>query len=145
MFIQWSKTLEIGHPIIDYDHQMLFNMANDLYHAVKFDQGDSTVTNALQLLINYIETHFAREEALFTPTPYPHSEKHIQNHREIEHLLASFLSTYIADPDTTDMSRLLVFFKAWLIRHVGKLDRSYARYVAEAEQQSWLGKRQGFV
>jgi len=145
MLMQWSKALEIGHPIIDYDHQMLVNIANDLHHAVIFDQGDDQVSQALQRLVQYIETHFAREEELFTKTAYPHVEKHKKNHRDIESLVHSFLTAFEADPDAVDMAKLLQFMKEWLIKHIGKLDKSYAPYVLKAEKKTAYGQRQGFV
>jgi len=65
MLLQWSDALMIGHPIIDYDHQMLVNICNELHHAVKFNQGDAEVKQSLGRLVQYVETHFRREEALF--------------------------------------------------------------------------------
>lgn len=145
MLMQWSKALEIGHPIIDYDHQMLVNIANDLHHAVKFDQGDNEVLQSLQRLVQYIETHFAREEALFSKTTYPHVEKHKKNHRDIENLVRGFMTAFEADPTSVDLDNLLTFMKQWLIKHIGKLDQSYAPYVLKAEEKTALGQRQGFI
>lgn len=34
MLLQWSDKMKVGHKVIDYDHQMLFNIANDLHHTV---------------------------------------------------------------------------------------------------------------
>jgi len=145
MLMQWSKALEIGHPIIDYDHQMLVNIANDLHHAVRADQGNEAIAQGLQRLVQYIETHFAREEALFSDTSYPHVEKHKKNHRDIENLVRGFLTSFEADPAAVDMGKLLQFLKEWLIKHIGKLDKGYASYVIKADKKSSLGQRQGFV
>lgn len=145
MLMQWSKALEVGHPVIDYDHQMLVNIANDLHHAVKFDQGDDTVAQSLRRLVQYIETHFAREEELFTKTAYPHIEKHKQNHRDIENLVRGFSTAFEADPNSVDMEKLLNFMKEWLIKHIAKLDKSYAPYVIKAEKKTAYGQRKGFV
>ena len=145
MLMQWSKALEIGHPIIDYDHQMLVNIANDLDHAVKTGQGNEAIAQGLQRLVQYIETHFAREEALFSDTAYPHVEKHKKNHRDIENLVRGFQTSFEADPACVDMAKLLSFLKAWLVKHIGKLDKSYASYVNDADKKSSLGQRQGFI
>ncbi|HEY9078609.1 bacteriohemerythrin [Magnetovibrio sp.] len=145
MLMQWSKALEIGHPIIDYDHQMLVNIANDLHHAVHANLGDQMIAQSLQRLVQYIETHFAREEELFSKTRYPHVEKHKQNHRDIEKLVHGFLTAFEADPNAVDMNKLLGFMKEWLIKHIGKLDKSYASYVIKSEKSSTLGQRRGFA
>lgn len=146
MLLQWSKTLEIGHPIVDYDHQMLVNIANELHHAVKFDQGDEAVARCLGQLAQYVETHFKREEALFMDSGYPHKEKHCQNHRDIERLVRGFEAGFEADPGGTDLNKLLTFLKEWLVKHIGKLDKSYAPYVRAAERKhGQYNKRTGFV
>jgi len=51
MLMQWSKALEIGHPVIDYDHQMLVNIANDLHHAVQTDQGQDAAPQSPKRLV----------------------------------------------------------------------------------------------
>jgi len=145
MLIQWSEALEVGHPIIDYDHRMLVNIANDLHRAVKFKQGDESVIGGLKRLVQYIETHFAREEALFLDTRYPHVEKHMKNHRDIEKLVHGFLIAFETDPRAVDMEKLLNFLKEWLIKHIGKLDKGYAPYVIHAETKTAYGRRKGFV
>ena len=145
MLMQWSKALEIGHPIIDYDHQMLVNIANDLHDAIQSSKGNDAISQALQRLVKYIETHFAREEELFSNTRYPDVEKHKKNHRDIENLVRGFLTSFEADPTSVDLNKLLSFMKEWLIKHIGKLDKGYAAYVIKADRQSSLGQRQGFA
>ena len=145
MLMQWSKALEVGHPVIDYDHQMLVNIANDLHHAVQTQQGHDAIAQSVKRLVQYIETHFAREEELFSNTRYPNVEKHTKNHRDIENMVREFLTAFETDPASVDMNKLLNFMKEWLIKHIGKLDKGYASYVIKADKQSSLGQRQGFA
>ena len=146
VLLQWSEALMVGHPIIDYDHQMLVNIANDLHHAVKFEQGDEEVERALARLVQYVETHFKREEALFMDSHYPNKQKHLQNHRDIEKLVHGFLNSFHADPSGVDMEKLLVFLREWLIKHIGKLDKGYMPYVKSAQKhQGSYNSRTGFA
>lgn len=146
MLLQWSKDLVIGHPIIDYDHQMLVNISNELHHAVKFEQGDDEVERSLERLVQYVQTHFQREEALFMETDYPHKDKHVQNHRDIENLVNGFLAAFRKDPASVEMDKLLDFLKQWLVKHIGKLDKSYAPYVKAAEKHhNQYNNRTGFA
>ena len=146
MLLQWSKALAIGHPIIDYDHQMLVNIANDLDYAVQSGAGNEAVGQSLERLIQYVESHFKREEELFLASGYPFKAKHQQNHRDIEKLVRGFQAAFAADPASVDMDKLLNFFREWLFKHIGKLDRGYAEYVLEAEKSSGhLNQRKGFV
>lgn len=146
MLLQWSKDLAVGHPIIDSDHQMLINIANDLAHASKSGASHEVVGTALKRLVQYIETHFRREEELFMGTRYPHKEKHLKNHRDIENLVHSFLAAHEHDADSVDMDKLLDFLKTWLVKHIGKLDKGYAPYVEAAEKKhGQYGARTGFA
>lgn len=146
MLLQWSKELAVGHPIIDSDHQMLINIANDLEHATHSGAGAEAVGMALGRLAQYIETHFKREEGLFMESHYPHKEKHLQNHRDIEKLMRGFQAAFEQDPAAVDMDKLLNFLKEWLVKHIGKLDKGYAPYVAAAEKkQGQYGNRAGFA
>lgn len=146
MLLQWSKDLAIGHPIIDSDHQMLINIANDLAHATKSGASADVVGTALGRLVQYIETHFRREEALFMASGYPHKEKHLQNHRDIENLVQTFLIAFQKDPKSVDMNKLMDFLKTWLVKHIGKLDKGYAPYVEVAEKKhNQYGARTGFA
>lgn len=146
MLLQWSKELAVGHPIIDSDHQMLINFANELHHGVHSGAGNEAVGMALGRLAQYIETHFEREEELFMSSKYPNKEKHQQNHRDIEKLVRGFQAAFEADHTSVDMDKLLDFLKEWLVKHIGKLDKSYMPYVKAMEkQQSQFGARRGFV
>ena len=146
MLLQWSKDLAVGHPIIDSDHQMLINIANDLEHATHHNTGTEAIGMGLGRLAQYIETHFAREEALFMHSNYPHKEKHQQNHRDIEKLMRGFQTAYEHDPASVDLDKLLNFLKEWLVKHIGKLDKSYIPYVEAAEKKhGQYNRRTGFV
>lgn len=147
MLLQWSKDLAVGHPIIDSDHQMLINIANDLAHASQNGADVKAVGRALGRLAQYIDTHFKREEALFMDSRYPNKDKHQQNHRNIEKLLHDFQAAYAADPARIDMNSLLNFLKEWLVKHIGKMDKAYMPYVHAAEKRPghYPAARTGFV
>lgn len=145
MLLQWSEALEVGHPIIDYDHQMLINLVNELDRAVQMGQGAEKVAQVLDRLSQDIETHFAREEELFEQTAYPLVEKHKQHHRDIEDLVRVFQAAYEENPASIDLNKLLKFLKEWLMKHIGKLDKGYAPYVEKTEQKTDDVQRKGFA
>lgn len=146
MLLQWSKDLAVGHPIIDSDHQMLVNIANQLAHDVEAGQDDKAIGRSLERLAQYVETHFHREEALFMDSDYPYKDKHCQNHRDIEKLVRGFQTSHTQDAKSVDMPKLLNFLREWLVKHIGKLDKGYMPYVQAAEKKhGQYNKRRGFV
>jgi hemerythrin len=146
MLLQWSKDLAVGHPIIDSDHQMLVNIANDLAHAAETGASTEATGMALGRLVQYIATHFRREEALFMDSHYPNKEKHLKNHQVIENLVQKFQTRYAEDPASVDLSQLLDFLKEWLVQHIGKMDKGYAPHVHAAEKKhAHMTRRTGFA
>jgi len=147
MLLQWSKDLAVGHAIVDNDHQMLINIANDVAYAFKSGAGDEAVNRALKRLAQYVEMQFKREEALFMTSRYPHKDKHQQNHRNIEKLVRDFQAAYGEDPAQANLVNFLNFFKDWLVRHIDRLDKGYVPYVQAAEKHTGRppAARTGFV
>jgi hemerythrin len=146
MLLQWSKEMAVGHPIIDNDHQMLVNIANNLAHAAQTGAKPEVVGAALSHLAKYVETHFRREEELFMDSHYPHKEKHLKNHQDIEQLLHGFQAVYAKDPGAVNMDELLSFLREWLIKHICKMDKGYASYVKAAEKKhAQFNTRTGFA
>lgn len=147
MLLQWSKDLAVGHPIIDSDHQMLINIANDVAYAHESGAGFEAVNRALKRLAQYVEMQFKREEALFLASRYPHKDRHQQNHRNIEKLICDFQVDYAQDPVRVNVAPFLDFFKDWLLWHIDKLDRGYAPHVQAAEKHTgyYVSARTGFV
>lgn len=146
MLLQWSKDLAVGHAIIDSDHQMLINIANELAYSVQSGAGQEGIGLALSRLVQYIETHFKREEALFLESDYPHKDKHQKNHRDIEQLMNGFSLAYQTDPATVELDKLLDFLKEWLVQHIGIMDKGYMPYVQAMEKhRSQYNSRRGFV
>jgi len=84
LFIEWKDDYLVGHPLIDYDHQTLVNITNELYANVQKGKGDEMIDDSINYLIGYVTHHFAREEGIFLESDYPDGAAHLQKHRDIE-------------------------------------------------------------
>lgn len=129
LYIQWKDEYFVGHPLIDYDHQTLVNITNELFNCV--DQGLSSeeISTTIKYLIDYVEKHFSREESIFLESDYPDSKIHIQKHREIEQVVRGIARQYINDPSAININEVLEFLKKWLTNHIMRTDRSYIPFV----------------
>ena len=78
--IQWSAKLECGHPIIDEQHQRLFEIGSRLIRAVHRGLPRAQVQAQLEGLIDHIRTHFETEEAVLARTRFPLTEEHRGHH-----------------------------------------------------------------
>lgn len=80
MPLRWNDALGCGLPVIDRQHQHLFELGNQVVTAVKARASRETVQTLLQTLIQHIEDHFITEEALMTRQGHPLVQEHQQAH-----------------------------------------------------------------
>ncbi|MBI1986387.1 MAG: hemerythrin family protein, partial [Rhodospirillales bacterium] len=81
-FVAWSDDYKVGIAAIDNDHKTLFGLVNRLHDRIKAGDGEDAVGDALDGLVDYIETHFAREERYMEECGYPGLVAHIRKHRD---------------------------------------------------------------
>jgi len=134
MLIQWKKEYLVGHPLIDFDHQTLVTITNELFANVENGVGRDAVEDTMRNLNDYIERHFAREESLFLDSEYPQAQAHMKKHREIEKVFREIEAAYKQDPRSIDLDEVLDFLKNWLTRHILRTDRDYMPFVKAAEE-----------
>lgn len=129
MFLQWKDEYRLGHDLIDFDHQILFNLTNELHGRVERSEGTEQIAITIDCLLEYVQRHFAREEEIFLDSDYPNSEKHIARHREMEKTVLDIKSLYENNPGALDAAEVLKFLKKWLTRHILKMDREFFPYI----------------
>ena len=61
-FLERSDDYLAGIGAIDHDHKILSLLVNRLHNEIKGARGENAVGEALDGLIAYVATHFAREE-----------------------------------------------------------------------------------
>ncbi len=135
MHIQWRDEYLIGDHLIDFDHQTLVTISNELFDEIENGTGHKVIEKTIHCLNDYIDRHFAHEEALFLDSDYPNAEEHIKMHREIEKIFRGIEAAYDKDPRSLDPGEMLEFIKRWLVRHILKIDREYIPYLEKAARE----------
>lgn len=130
MLIQWSDTWRTGNSTIDYDHQMLVNITNQLWDLKQRPRTkNSDLKQILEQLVDYVKRHFEREEAIFMPTKYPHKDAHKQMHRELTKVVEDIAKVFQSDPDLLNFDEIMDFLKRWLMDHIVKHDMGYREFI----------------
>lgn len=129
MFIEWNSSYLVGHKLVDFDHMTLVNITNELFHRVDKKFSDEEIAQTITCLIDYVERHFEREEALFMASDYPDVEKHLTMHKDITKTVKDIAKVYSADPKAINIDEVLVFLKKWLTNHIMKADVGYVEYL----------------
>ncbi|MFA4968084.1 MAG: bacteriohemerythrin [Sulfuritalea sp.] len=122
----WTDNLLIGIHEIDQQHQVLFDVVARLEQAVSSEDKWSAVHFALVELNNFVNVHFAVEEALMRLHGYPDLEAHIAAHRAFSADLVEIKQHSIREDVSAEMMNML---KYWLVSHIGVVDRAYVPYL----------------
>lgn len=128
-YLEWSDRYTTGIEPIDRDHQTLFVMVNALYDAMAMGIEPEPLSVLFARLTEYVNSHFAREEALMRAHGYPDLEAHSEMHRELAATVRRLTGLYEEQPSSVAHEDLMEFLKGWLSHHVLTSDMDYVACV----------------
>ena len=134
MTVQWTQVLALGIAEIDEQHQELFRRVDALLEASS--SGDpAEVTRMLGFLREYVDHHFAAEEAFMRAQGYPGYEGHRAEHLDlVERVRGVEQQHRLAGGGPTTAASLHRLLSEWLRTHIGVTDASMARFVRRARR-----------
>lgn len=125
--MDWDEKFAIGIDEIDRQHRILLDYFSLLHDAIKLGQRWSTFYFPLIRLKEGAQFLFMLEESLMIMSEYPGTQDHIEAHRKILRQLGELeLKSLHRDLVIEDAQ----FLRDWLIGHIIKSDRDYARHFA---------------
>ena len=130
MFIQWKKTFETGHPLIDAEHRLLVMLFRKLDVAIKTREPDATVSRIVQEVKRCVQFHFASEENLMYETNYPGIDLHIEMHAHLLMELNNMMSKLTLRKEFPE--DVLDFLSDWLTKHIAHHDQLLAKHIDSA-------------
>jgi hemerythrin len=125
----WTKDLLTGIYELDVQHHVIFDIVARLDSTIGTDDKWSTVHFALVELSNFVQVHFAVEEALLRLHDYPDLSAHVAEHRTFSAKLAEIKQHSIRQDVSVQMADWL---KTWLVMHIGGSDRAYVAHLRTA-------------
>lgn len=116
--MRWNDSLEIGVEIIDNQHKMLFDLANDLNNSVKIGANKQVIDTLFSVIISYAFTHFETEEVYFTDQNefLRHCYKHYQLVRQLHQYSIDFRNNRKLEVEPGE------FMENWLLEHIKECD-----------------------
>jgi hemerythrin len=129
--MDWQASFNTGIRVIDEDHKMLFSIVNNLIDEVNSsaDGEPREIESLLEALINYVDTHFAREEQFLEQFGYPELDTHRDTHDALRQQIDGIANDYKTQPDSVDLRKVCVFLINWLSQHILISDMDYVPYV----------------
>lgn len=129
--ITWKDSYSVGVDLIDNDHKLLVSLINQLGDATEGGQGRDVVGSVLNVLIEYTEGHFGREELLMEKGGYPDLAAHREHHRALTSTVREKVAQY-REGKTGALDRdILDFLKSWLTGHILGVDMEYRPFVKD--------------
>lgn len=78
--IEWKDEYRIGIPAVDYEHQELISLLNELYGLLGSEAGQEAVGEFLGEVYARISAHFALEERVMRERGYDQFSEHKTEH-----------------------------------------------------------------
>ncbi len=125
--IEWQDGLSVGIAEFDHDHQKLIQLINTLWDA-NTNRRLSVIGPTLDELVQYVHTHFQREEDFFAKTKFTGRDDHIQRHRWLQAEVKKLVDAYRSGSNTVLTDTVFDFLRDWLIKHILGEDMIYAAY-----------------
>ena len=128
--MDWHTDLSVGEAELDRDHRSIFQLVDRVQSAADAELDDSLVEYALDRLVDYTDSHFAREEAYMRRIGYPYVLRHQSKHRAmIEHL--GLLQSRFDQDDERVGEDLVVFLNDWWYLHILQEDMAYKHFAQQ--------------
>jgi hemerythrin len=140
-YMEWTRDLESGLPVIDEQHKRIVEFINELHDASQTGNIDET-NHVMEGLLNYTVTHFEFEEDLQEKAGYPFLKAHQRIHEIFMKKVAEIRARSNKGEDVAQ--ELLRLLKGWLASHIKGEDRDYVEAVKklidsdDQEVSGWL-------
>lgn len=121
--LTWNSSFEIGIPAIDEEHRAIVENFEKLYLLMMSGQGHDFYAELLDFLTHYIDTHFANEEAFQKSIGYDRMDQHMKRHQFFREKIQSLIDEQKSPISNTDLIKLNLFIKDWLIQHILNEDK----------------------
>lgn len=129
MAVNWTEDLSVGVGLIDDQHKIWFEKADQLFEAGKKGQAKEFVGQMLDFLDDYTKKHFSDEEKYMLSIHYPEYDRQ----RSLHHAFIGELDK-IKKEFQESGGNLLVILNAnqmvvdWLTKHISNEDKKIGIY-----------------
>ncbi len=81
--LHWKPSYRSGQPLVDAEHQELFELTNLIIVAMAEEEAESGVLPLVRQLIAHVRAHFGHEDKLLQAAAYPAAGEHAETHRKL--------------------------------------------------------------
>lgn len=116
--VRWKPEFSVGVDIIDNQHKILYDLANDLNSAVNGGANMQVIDTLFNVIVNYTYKHFDTEEDLLRGdvNHANHCQEHYKMLKSFNTFVIEFHNGRCDNPD------LAAYLDAWLSLHIEEYD-----------------------
>ena len=123
----FEAEFKLGIDEVDCEHMKLVEMLNAVHALIREGKKDEARQYFSETLSLYVVEHFANEEAFMERMGYPDVEDHKKIHENFKKSFSELLPKIESFDDRAFRMALTDAF-TWIISHIGKTDKKYAKY-----------------
>jgi len=129
MRIQWCDLFVTGNPLVDHQHQALFEAINGFDDALASGAGPQRIDELLTFLEGYTKEHFATEEFLMIRAGFPNLDTHKGEHERLLTRVKFIVDLRNQDPALVPPEGLSKFLGDWLQNHILLWDLTFFNFL----------------
>eukprot|EP01012_Entosiphon_sulcatum_P059319 TRINITY_DN836_c0_g1_i1.p1 TRINITY_DN836_c0_g1~~TRINITY_DN836_c0_g1_i1.p1 ORF type:complete len:714 (-),score=103.58 TRINITY_DN836_c0_g1_i1:60-2168(-) len=124
--IEWTEEFAVHIPLVDDQHQTLFEMVESLRLALVEKKDRQTLGKVLKGLINYTMEHFESEELVMQQVGYPVLDAHSAVHQEFTDRCIEWITEF--SEGRLNAEEVLDYLVKWLVNHIMQSDKKIEAY-----------------
>ncbi len=126
--IAWDPSYGVGIPILDAQHQKLFNLLSALHEQLARGAGPAAVGNTIAEALAAMYAHFREEERLMQASGYPGLAEHKAIHASFADRMRAMQNEFNAGRALLDAG-VIAGLQEWFSGHILGVDASYAPHL----------------
>lgn len=139
----WNEGYSVGDAVLDSDHRILISVMGQLHEAVDTGQSRDVVGSVLNVLADYAEHHFRREEDMLAAAGFPELDDHRAQHGRMMATMRAMRERYQAGDSGILGEEVLALINKWLTDHIMVSDKSYKPWLERTSPRAGVGGAQG--
>ncbi len=130
----FDDEFKLGIEAADIEHGKLVDMLNHTHELLREKKRDEARSYFNESLSLYVHEHFTNEEAFLESIGFPQLEDHKKIHANFRKSFEE-LKPKIETADDVAFRQALTDAYVWIINHIGKTDKKYAKFYFEQQAE----------
>ncbi len=126
--IEWRDEFKIGIEEVDFEHQELIELINELYSETKEADSSMSVIYFLGEIYAKISAHFALEEKIMSDLKYDQYEDHKEDHEQLLDGIMDIIDEFAGVP-TLDEEIFADRLNNWFTQHFSTKDARMHKFL----------------